>query len=284
MSRHFIVGDVHACLEPLQALLERVRFDAQSDRLWLTGDLIGRGPQPVETLTFIRELGGCANAVLGNHDINALAVAEGLAPRRPGDQLDPLLTSPDGPALLEWLRYRPLLLRLPTLPYTLIHAGLPPSWNLEQAMQHAAMAEGRLQAAGYREALRVLFGNSPDAWDDAITADEQLRFTINAFTRMRYCSADGRLLLNAKGAPESAPANHYPWFAIPGHPLRSEPNTIVSGHWSALGLRQGPGYIALDTGCLWGGCLSMLCLDARTPQAAPDFIQYQCPQYRAVDA
>ena len=279
---HYIVGDVHACLEPLQALLDTVKFDPALDRLWLTGDLIGRGPEPVATLTFIEGLGASANAVLGNHDLNAIAVAEGLAPRRRDDQLDSLLQAPQSSQLLRWLRHRPLVLCLPEAPYAVIHAGLPPMWDLNAAIQWAREAEGRLQSPNYRDALQVLYGNSPDAWSDAYTRDEQLRFTVNALTRMRYCSEDGRLLLKAKCAPESAPADHYPWYATPRNHLQPAQMTIVTGHWSTLGFRQGPGYIALDTGCLWGGCLSMLCIDAKNPQATPSVIQQSCPAYQAV--
>jgi len=282
-SRHFIVGDVHACLEPLEALLDRVRFDPASDRLWFTGDLIGRGPAPLATLIFIRQLGGCANAVLGNHDINALAIAEGLIADRPDNRLEPLLRAEQKTELLHWLRQRPLLLSLPGVPYTIIHAGLPPMWSLAHTQAQAAWAEQRLQSADYRAALASLYGDSPTRWSEAITADEQLRFTINALTRMRYCSEDGQLLLRAKGAPESAPAGHYPWFATPGHSLDPEQTTIVSGHWSTLGLRRGPGYITLDTGCLWGGCLSMLCIDADADEdESAQVISQQCPEYRAV--
>lgn len=279
---HYIVGDVHACLEPLHALLNTVQFDPAFDRLWLTGDLIGRGPQPLETLTFIEQLGDAANAVLGNHDLNAIAVAEGLAPRRPDDELDSLLQAPQGPKLLTWLRHRPLLLRLPKLPYTIIHAGMPPIWDLDETTRRAQQAENRLQGPDYRTALKVLYGNSPDTWSDTQTADEQLRFIVNALTRMRYCSRDGRLLLKAKGVPEMAPTDHYPWYAAPGNHLNPEQTTIVSGHWSTLGFREGPGYIALDTGCLWGGCLSLLRIDAKAPASPPQVIQHSCPQYQSV--
>lgn len=279
---HYIVGDVHACFKPLQALLDRVEFDPVLDQLWLTGDLIGRGPQPLETLTFIRQLGNSANSVLGNHDLNAIAVGEGLAPRRSDDELDSLLQAPQSEQLLNWLRHRPLLLELPELPYVLVHAGIPPAWDLEETIQQARQAESRLQGPDYRNALQALYGNSPDAWSDAHTDEERLRFTVNALTRMRYCNGDGRLLLKAKGAPEGMPPGHYPWYAAPGNHLNPKRAIIVSGHWSTLGFRQGPGYIALDTGCVWGGGLSMLCINANAPHAAPKVIQHSCPQYQSV--
>ena len=274
---HYAIGDVHACLDSLQTLLARLEFDPGRDRLWLTGDLVGRGPAPVETLRFIRDLGDAAGTVLGNHDIHCLAVATGHGRLRPDDRLEPLLRAPDRDSLVDWLRRRPLLIDLPLPGWTLVHAGIPPQWSPADAARHAREAEAELRGPAWGELLAHLYGNQPDRWEASLSGWARHRYIINALTRMRYCSGDGRLLYRYNGPPESAPADHYPWYAAPGNQLQADTTTVIAGHWSRLGCRSGPGYVTLDTGCLWGGALTALQLDADTPA----FTRVDCPMAQA---
>jgi len=257
----YAIGDVHACLTDLQTLLTAIRFDPAADRLWFTGDLVGRGPQPVETLRFIRGLGERAEAVLGNHDIHCLAVANGTGRPRKDDNLQPLLEAEDRDTLIDWLRYRPLLCDITAGAHTLVHAGIPPQWRLDDARRLAQEAEALLRGPNCPELLAHLYGNHPNRWQEDLTGWDRARFIINAFTRMRYCGANGQLEFTANGPPETAPANHYPWYEAPGHHLAESGRTVIAGHWSRLGQRSGPGYVTLDTGCLWGGALTALRLD-----------------------
>ena len=273
----YAIGDVHACLGPLHALLERLAFDPARDRLWFSGDLVGRGPEPAQTLRFIRDLGDAAESVLGNHDIHCLAVAHGQARRRPGDRLDALLEAPDAARLIDWLRRRPLLVE-PTPAHTLVHAGIPPQWDLATARQCAAEAEAQLRGDSPAALLAHLYGNEPAQWSADLRGWPRLRFIINALTRMRFCHADGRLDFSNNGPPEAAPAGLHAWYASPARRLQPADTTVVSGHWSRLGCRQGPGYVALDSGCLWGGQLSALRLDA-----TPVITRVDCPAGLAPD-
>ncbi len=256
----YAIGDLHGCLDELQRLLERLSFDPTHDRLWFTGDLVNRGPHSLECLRFVRGLGERAVTVLGNHDLHLLARTVGAANNRHGrDTLDAVLAAPDRGELLEWLRRRPLLHHDPALGYTLIHAGLPPQWDLASMRACAAEVEQALRGPQFTELMFHLYGNRPDRWSRDLAGWDRLRFSINCFTRLRYCSDDGRLALGEKGPPGTQPAPFRPWFSVPGR--ASAGLRLIFGHWSTLGPRSEPGVFPLDTGCVWGKRLSALRLD-----------------------
>lgn len=259
----YAVGDIQGCRDEFLRLLDRLRFDPAADRLWLTGDLVNRGPDSLGVLRRVRDLGEAAVTVLGNHDLHLLALAAGTRPPRRGDEgLLPVLAAPDCAELLDWLAARPLLHRDARLGVTLLHAGLPPQWTVARAEDCAREVERALAAdrAGF---LAAMYGNQPDRWRGDLTPVERRRFTVNCLTRMRYVDGDGRLLLSLKGPPGTAPPGALPWFR---HPARaSAGERIVVGHWSALGLVDEAGVLALDTGCVWGGSLCAVRLDERRP-------------------
>jgi bis(5'-nucleosyl)-tetraphosphatase (symmetrical) len=256
----YAIGDLQGCLDPLRRLLDRLRFDPASDRLWFTGDLVNRGPASLETLRYVHALGPSAVTVLGNHDLHLLATAwAGSRPRKKRDTLDDVLKAPDRDELLEWLRRRPLLHHDPDIGFTVVHAGLPPQWDLEQACAAARELEAALASPRVVEFLHVMYGSSPDRWSDELEGSDRLRFIVNAFTRMRYLRADGSLDLDHSEAPSRAPPGLIPWFSFPGR--RSAGLPLVFGHWSTLGAVDHDGAFALDTGCVWGGRLTALRLN-----------------------
>lgn len=255
----FAVGDIQGCHAELLQLLERIRFDPAEDILWLTGDLVNRGPQSLEVLRFVRGLGSHAVCVLGNHDLHLLAVAAGTASLRKADTLDEILAAPDRDELLHWLRHLPLLHHDKGLGYTLIHAGLPPQWDLTEARACARELEAVLRSDGHREFFRQMYGNEPRRWSPELTGMERLRFIVNCFTRLRYCSAEGDLDMKAKGAPGSQTEGLMPWYEVPGR--RSRELHVLFGHWSTVGEIRDRNVHALDTGCVWGGRLTALRLD-----------------------
>ena len=255
----FAIGDVQGCFDDLQRLLGRLNFEPEEDQLWFTGDLVNRGPKSLETLRFVRGLGDNAVTVLGNHDLHLLAVAAGCQPVKPKDTLRNILDAPDAAELLDWLRRRPLAHYDAQLGYLLVHAGLPPEWDLALALAAAREAEDILRGPGYRELLLNMYGDEPARWTDDLAGFPRLRYIINAFTRIRYCRADGGLDLTHKGPPGSQPAGLVPWFRVPAR--RNRDLDIVFGHWSTLLDSKTPRAWALDTGCLWGGKLTALRLD-----------------------
>lgn len=270
------IGDLQGCHGAFVRLLEAIDF-SPNDRLWLTGDLVNRGPDSAATLREVIALGSAVTTVLGNHDLHLLAVA--MAPGagrglRAGDTLEPLLAAADCHRMLDWLLQQPLLHHDPALDWTLIHAGLPPTWTVAIAEAEARRVEAALRAdpAAF---FSQMYGDQPDQWSGELHGVERLRFTVNCLTRLRFCTAEGRLLPKLKGPPATAPADALPWFAVPGRAAAAE--RVVFGHWSALGLLRSPTALGLDTGCVWGGRLTAVRLDSRRDVLPEDWQVVQVP-------
>ncbi|MCB1954265.1 MAG: symmetrical bis(5'-nucleosyl)-tetraphosphatase [Rhodocyclaceae bacterium] len=253
----YAIGDIQGCYDELCGLMERVRFDPSQDRLWLVGDLVNRGPASLEVLRLVRGMGDAAIVVLGNHDLYLLMVAAGFRKRGKDDTLGPVLDAPDRGELLDWLAGRPLLHLEGER--VLVHAGLPPQWSAPRARALAGEVEAALRGPDRDRFLSQLQGNRPAAWCDDQGGQDRLRYIVNALTRMRFCSPEGRLEFDAKGPPAMAPDGYLPWFDLPVRAAAAQ--TIVCGHWSALGFRRQAGLLALDTGCLWGGELTAVRLE-----------------------
>ncbi|KAA6187675.1 symmetrical bis(5'-nucleosyl)-tetraphosphatase [Thiohalocapsa marina] len=259
----YAVGDIQGCYNELRHLLDHIGFDPAADRLWSVGDLVNRGPDSVSVLRWFKALGDRAAVVLGNHDLHLLALAAGNARHAGKSTLNDVLTAPDRDELLHWLRHRPLLHLDEKKRFAMVHAGLPPQWDLAQARACAAELEATLQGPGYREFLHAMYGNQPDRWSPDLAGMDRLRFITNCFTRLRYCTADGRLLLREKRAPGLQPDGAVPWFKVPGRASRE--HRIVFGHWSTLGYLAEHNVWALDTGCLWGGRLTAVRIRRKKP-------------------
>jgi len=256
---HYAIGDLQGCHAEFMSLLDRLDFEPARDRLWLTGDLVNRGPASLDVLREVKSLGRAVSVVLGNHDLHLLAMA--FAPgtvRKREKGLQAVIDAPDAGELLAWLASRPLLHREEGVDWTLIHAGLPPQWTLAEAAACASEVERamRRDATGL---LEEMYGDEPDCWSPALAGAARLRFTINCLTRLRFVDRRGRLQLAYKGTVGDAPAGAMPWFRHPERATRE--NAFVFGHWSALGFLAEPGLRCLDSGCVWGGCLTALRLD-----------------------
>jgi bis(5'-nucleosyl)-tetraphosphatase (symmetrical) len=259
----YAIGDVQGCFDELEALVRLVRFQRSSDQLWFVGDLVNRGPKSLQVLRFVAELGNDARVVLGNHDLNLIAIAAGVRKLRPKDTVQDILDAPDGSELIAWLTQQPLLLQEPGIPYTMVHAGLAPQWDVAQAMLCAREVQDALAGDQRQGFLSHMYGNKPDRWKKGLTGWDRLRFITNALTRIRYVSAGGRLELTESGSPGSQSGVLTPWFASPKRLSYGEP--ILFGHWATLRLEQklDPAHRVyhLDTGCVWGGELTAMRLD-----------------------
>ncbi|MYM64334.1 symmetrical bis(5'-nucleosyl)-tetraphosphatase [Pseudomaricurvus sp. HS19] len=256
----YAVGDLQGCLDPLQQLLRQVQFNEDRDQLWLLGDLINRGPQSLETLQYLYPRRDNVVAVLGNHDLHLLACAYGHRLPGKGDTLDAILATSDSQPWYQWLRHCPLVHHDPQLGFAMVHAGIPPGWSLEEALRHSAELESVLQGPKLDSYLGNMYGNQPDLWDESLEGPERWRLITNYFTRMRVCDAEGRLELKYKEGLESLPAGYAPWFRHPHRQTRHD--RILFGHWAALqGVSNTPNVYALDSGCVWGGCLTMMRLE-----------------------
>ncbi len=255
----YAIGDIQGCFDSFRRLLDLIRFDPAHDRLWLVGDLVNRGPHSLETLRFVKGLGKAAITVLGNHDLHLLMLAEGHSRKRGDDTLDEILEAPDREALLDWLRMRPMMHVEGGC--ALVHAGLLPQWSVARARELAGEVESALRGGQYRDFLAHMWGSEPPSWRDDLAGWPRLRVIVNAMTRMRFCSAEGVMEFKAKGEVTDAPEGYLPWFVVPGR--RSADHILVTGHWSALGLKIEPNLLALDSGCLWGRHLTAVRLPKR---------------------
>lgn len=259
----YAIGDIQGCFQSLTQLLDKIQFDQHKDTLWFTGDLVNRGPHSLETLRFVKSLQKQAIVVLGNHDLTLLAVGNQAIPYNPHHHtfID-ILHAPDCNELLTWLQHQPLLHHDPKLNFTLVHAGLAPQWDLSTAQSLAKEVESVLQGSQTIEFFKHLYGNYPDTWDPALKEWDRLRLIVNYFTRMRFCNEKGQLEFKTTGSAEKPPSGFSPWFTIPNR--KSQDLNIVFGHWAALeGKSEVPTVFPLDTGCVWGNCLTALRLEDR---------------------
>lgn len=255
----FAIGDIQGCYREFIELLDLIHFDPKEDKLWLVGDLVNRGPDSLAVLRFVKELKEAVTMVLGNHDLHLLMVAEGFSRLHRNDTLQGILNASDRDELLYWLRQQKLLHIKGN--YVMIHAGLLPSWSVIEAAKLAKMLETELQGEDFHQFCSRMYGNQPDHWDDRLEGYDRLRVVINAMTRMRVCTPDGKMDFAFKGQLKDIPPGYLPWFDAPDRASREA--VIICGHWSALGLHMRNNLLALDTGCLWGGSLTAIRLEDR---------------------
>ena len=247
----YAIGDVQGCFDELRQLLVQVNFGT-GDRLWFVGDLVNRGPKSADTLRFVQDLGDRAVVVLGNHDLHLVTQFEGFERTRRDDSFADVLEAPDAGALVGWLRTRPMMHA--DGGWAMVHAGLLPQWSIRQARALAHEVERALAGPNYRDFLKHMYGSKPDRWSDALSGWDRLRVIVNAMTRLRFCTRDGKMEFKAKG--REAPSGYEPWFRF-----REDRESIVCGHWSALGLSHHGKVSAIDSGCVWGGKLTALRLE-----------------------
>lgn len=245
----YAIGDIQGCYHSLMQLLAKIAFVPGQDSLWLVGDLINRGTGSLAVLRWCYGMRDHIKLVLGNHDLHAIAVAHGVRAPHRFDTLHEIFQAADGGELLHWLRQQPLMVLEDD--YAMLHAGLYPQWTLPQARALAAEVEAVLQAPDYARFLHDMYGNTPARWSEELQGMDRWRAVTNAFTRMRLCDGAGTMEFAFKGEVQDIPAGYYPWFQVPDRQSAGQ-QPVLFGHWSALGVHQADGVIALDTGCLWG--------------------------------
>ena len=270
----YLIGDVQGCDAALGQLLDTVAFSPSRDRLIVLGDLVNRGPASLAALRRLVALGDAAQTLLGNHDLHLLGLACGV--RRPHrlDTATDVLAAPEREALLRWLRQRPLAWREHDV--RMVHAGVLPSWTSAPTLALAAEVQAVLRGADWADFLQQMYGNEPDRWQGDLQGADRLRVIVNALTRLRFCTPDGRMEFATKeGGAAAAPPGYLPWFDVPGR--RTAGEVLAFGHWSTLGwIENRPTLLSLDTGCVWGGCLTAVRLEPGAHVA--ERIQVRCPQ------
>jgi bis(5'-nucleosyl)-tetraphosphatase (symmetrical) len=260
----YAIGDLQGCYSELQTLLDNINFDETNDQLWFVGDIVNRGPESLKCVRFVKALGAKAKTVLGNHELHLLAIANKVRKPHRNDTIDEILNANDADELLEWIKQQPLLVTDPDLNFTMIHAGLPPQWTLDQAKELAQETETLLQSNQFNNFIHYMYGDQPDTWSDELKDNDRHRFIINAFTRIRYFDKNGKLNLKEKASPGSQDKSLSPWYAIPER--KTKKDKLIFGHWSTVQLGNENNFkqynvYPLDTGCLWGGVLTAMRLE-----------------------
>ncbi len=261
----YAIGDIQGCYKALKKLLKKIGFSPSSDTLWCVGDLVNRGPRSLDTLRYLQDMDDATAIILGNHDLHFIAITEDCAPARNKDTLGELLQAPDCRALSNWLRTKPLAHHASLQTdrgnedFLMIHAGVAPRWSLQRTLNLAAEVEHALQGSDYKDFLRNMYGDEPIRWFDQIKGQERLRTITNYLTRLRFCDDIGSLRLDVKEGLCAAPAGFKPWFDYENITPEA---TIIFGHWAALeGYTGKPHVYALDTGYVWGRCLTVMRLE-----------------------
>lgn len=267
----YAIGDIQGCYDELRNALDSIKFDPSKDSLWFVGDLVNRGPKSLEALRFIKSLDKAAICVLGNHDLHLLAMAYGEKKHSKKDTLLDVLNAPDSEELLTWLRHQPLMHHDKKLGFNMIHAGLPPQWDIETALSCAHEVEKVLRGPDHKDYFVNMYGNEPDTWSKKLSGMERHRFITNCFTRLRMCTPEGQLRLKYKGIPGDECDQCTPWYKAAKR--KTAKDKIIFGHWSTLGYVEENNVWALDTGCLWGGSLTLLRIDKKHPKPH----HFNCP-------
>ena len=260
----YAIGDIQGCYSELQNLLNEINFDERRDELWFAGDLVNKGPKSLQTLRFIKALGVNAKITLGNHDLHLLAVAKNIQPLSKKDTIQEILAADDVKELVDWLKSRPLLITDDNLNFTMVHAGLPPQWSLENAKEFAKECELILQSEKINKLLAEMYGDTPNIWVNSLQDYAKQRFIINCFTRIRFCNSDGMLDFDTKVAPGKQNTSLIPWYSLPNR--KTKDNKIIFGHWSTVHIGNEKNFkqynvYPIDTGCLWGGRLTAMRLE-----------------------
>ncbi|MBH1963899.1 MAG: symmetrical bis(5'-nucleosyl)-tetraphosphatase [Comamonadaceae bacterium] len=272
----YMIGDVQGCNSALGRLFDEIDFSPSRDRLVLLGDLVNRGPHSLAVVQRLMALGDAAHCLLGNHDLHLLAVANGVRKLHRGDTVADILQSSERDAILDWLRSRPLAWRDHGV--LMVHAGVLPQWSSDQVLALAAEVEAVLRGNDWVAFMHQMYGNQPDQWHEGLQGADRLRVIVNALTRLRYCTPEGRMEFETKsGGVQDAPPGHLPWFDVPGRLTAAD--VVAFGHWSTLGWLNRPDILSLDTGCVWGGCLSAVRLGPGAQDR--ELIQVNCEQAQA---
>ena len=275
----YCIGDIQGCDAALDRLLDTIGFSPSRDTVYLLGDLVNRGPDSAAVLRRCMRHGDAIRCLLGNHDLHLLAAAHGARKPSRRDTLGAVLDAPDRAALLDWLRQQPLARTHTHAGQTLlmVHAGVLPTWTAAETLAYADEVHAVLRGPDLPDFLHAMYGNIPDHWSDDLTGTDRLRVIVNALTRLRFCSADGVMDFESTESASAAPPGLMPWFEVPGR--RTAGTLMAFGHWSTLGWLNRSDLLGLDTGCVWGGCLSAVRFGATL--AERELLQVHCEQAQA---
>ena len=272
----YLIGDIQGCDDALQQLLDKISFSPSRDCLYLLGDLVNRGPDSLAVLRRMVAWGTSARCLLGNHDLHLLAVAHGVRAVHRNDTLSAVLAAPERGMLLDWLRHQPMAIleKMHGHEVLMVHAGVLPSWSAHDTIARAAEVQAVLRDPHHGDFLSLMYGNKPARWHDDLAGAKRLRAIVNALTRLRFCTPDDAMDFDTKEGAAAAPPGFMPWFDVPGR--KTAATTVAFGHWSTLGWLNRRDVLSLDTGCVWGGCLTALEVSAGADRTPPQRHEVHC--------
>ncbi|MDH4449453.1 MAG: symmetrical bis(5'-nucleosyl)-tetraphosphatase [Rhodoferax sp.] len=278
----YLIGDIQGCDSALERLTRLIDFSPSRDTLYVLGDLVNRGPESAGVLRRLMGFGDAARCLLGNHDLHLLAVHYGVRKPARQDTLTELLHADDAPALLHWLHHQKLALleHVGNTELLMVHAGVLPAWTAAKTIALSTEVETALQGPDAAGFFQQMYGNGPDAWDDGLQGADRRRVIVNALTRLRFCTPQGAMEFAHSGGVDAGPTGYVPWFDAPNRQTTGQ--VVAFGHWSTLGWLNRPNVLALDSGCVWGGCLSALRVaPAASGGLATELLQVKCAQSQA---
>ena len=252
----YAIGDLQGCFKPFMRLLDIVDFNPSRDHLHLVGDVIARGPDSLACLEFLYSNQSAISITLGNHDLHFLACALLNKSPNPKDKLNDVFASPKLKQYICLLQAQPLAQFIPSQKTFISHAGIHPSWDIDYALQQAQFAQQCYQSVDAERFFANMYGSNPSQPIEKLSDTDKFKAIVNVFTRMRLINQQGHLDLEHKGAAHSG-GTLRPWFS--DKRFKRDEARYVFGHWAALeGVTNLDNVIALDTGCVWGGPMTLM--------------------------
>lgn len=254
----YVIGDIQGCYTPLMKLLAEIGFNPSKDVLYFVGDLVNRGKESLQVLRWAYANQDNLVTVLGNHDIYLLARYSNIRKADKDETIQDILSYPDAHKLIDWLRGYSLIYQ--DTNYIVVHAGIYPRMDFNCLIQLNHQISNHLKSKAYPEFIDKIYGNKPNSWQSDLSLQKQMKFAVNACTRMRYLnSQDFSLDYDNKGEFKDKIDGLTPWFKVDSHPSINK--KIIFGHWAALGLYQDNKCMGIDTGCVWGKKLTAVNLE-----------------------
>lgn len=274
--RLVFIGDMHGCARELKALLKKLDFDEHTDHLIAVGDVISKGPANAEVLDELLRLN--ATSVRGNHEDRILSLApSGLAVDGPLDttgKKDKKLLRQLSPRHLQYLEDMPLMLRIPALPLAskpsekrhspiaeeilVVHGGLVPAVSLEKQDPYFVMNMRAIHTKTHRPLVEEAEAKSKSKpWHNIWCWYNERLFKHKSLKDFRVGEEEDTSALSKKKYPK--------------------PQVVIYGHHSREGLQLQRWTKGLDTGCVRGGKLTALVLNAKGKQ---EIVQVACKDNR----
>tara|TARA_B100000579_G_C22832918_1_gene857011 strand:- start:1806 stop:2624 length:819 start_codon:yes stop_codon:yes gene_type:complete len=258
---NYVVGDIQGCYGEFIEGLKLIEFDTSKDFLWITGDLINKGPDSLKVIKHILSIRSAVHIVLGNHDLHFLNCFYNEKSLSKTDTFESLINHKKVSIMASFLLKQPFVFskRIQTkkrsIKVGMVHAGIPKNMSLKKAETLSKLSSLKLKG-NPKKALKTIFER-----DKKNYSIDTIRGAISFFTRARVTKKNGLPNFSFKGKIKDIPSHLFPWFDEKNK-VMDDLDYLVFGHWAALeGKTNLSKIIAMDTGCCWGKELTFLRLE-----------------------